>query len=177
MNFHFIWYLWNELCVFISPSLWQGDIQTHKEFHKYRMKWKFISDFFYHMLNQKKNVKKNWVSLPISLRKTRHRRDVTYEVIDELWRLGLSKCFLALCHKLIYEISIFHSINRETCDKYNYVIIVTNQYHTNKFSPHVISWMFMFCATPLPFCPCTGMVDIPKMQSENQITCYGQCML
>ena len=57
------------------------------------------------------------VLLPILLRKTRQRRGVTYDVIDELQRLSLSKCFPALCHKLIYEIVIFHSINRETCDK------------------------------------------------------------
>ena len=55
--------------------------------------------------------------LPILLRKTRQRRDVTYDVIDELRCLGLSKCFLVLCHKLIYEIAILHSINGETCDK------------------------------------------------------------
>ena len=57
------------------------------------------------------------VLLPILLRKTRQRRGVTYDVIDELRRLSLSKCFPVLCHKLIYEIAIFHSINRETCDK------------------------------------------------------------
>ena len=68
------------------------------------------------MLNPQKR-EKNRVSLPILLQKTRQRRDVTYDVIGELRRLGLSKCFLALCHKLIYEIAIFHSINRETCDK------------------------------------------------------------
>ena len=45
---------------------------------------------------------------------------VTYDVIDELRRLSLSKCFPALCHKLIYEIAIFHSINRETCAKTGY---------------------------------------------------------
>ena len=41
--------------------------------------------------------------------------------IDELRRLSLSKCFPVLSHKLIYEIAIFHSINRETCDKYMYM--------------------------------------------------------
>ena len=57
------------------------------------------------------------VLLPISLWKTRQRRGVAYDVIDKLRRLSLSKCFPALCHKLIYEIAILHSINRETCDK------------------------------------------------------------
>ena len=75
------------------------------------------------MLNPPKR-EKNRVSLPILLQKTRQRRDVTYDVIDELRRLGLSKCFLALCHKLIYEIAIFHSINRETCDKLIYEIAI-----------------------------------------------------
>ena len=63
------------------------------------------------------------VLLPILLRKTRQRRRVSYVVIDELRRLSLSKCFPALCHKLIYVIAIFHSINRETCDKQFYCII------------------------------------------------------
>ena len=57
------------------------------------------------------------VSLPILLRKRRQRRGVTCDVIDELARLSLSKICPALCHKLIYEIAIFHSINGETCDK------------------------------------------------------------
>ena len=42
----------------------------------------------------------------------------TYDVIDELRRLSLSKCFPPLCHKLIYhmilylwsEISLFHKL-------------------------------------------------------------------
>ena len=55
--------------------------------------------------------------LPILLRKTRQRTGVTYDVIDQQRRLNQSKYFPALCHKLIYEITIFHSINRETCDK------------------------------------------------------------
>ena len=57
------------------------------------------------------------VFLPILLRKRRQRRGVTCYVIDELGRLSLSKSCPALCHKLIYEIAIFHSINGETCDK------------------------------------------------------------
>ena len=70
------------------------------------------------MLNSQKHKKKQFyrVLLLILLRKTRQRRGVTYDVIDELQRLSLSKCFPALCHKLIYEIAIFHSIKRETCD-------------------------------------------------------------
>ena len=71
------------------------------------------------MLNSQKREKYQVFFLPILLRKTRQSRDVTYDVIDKLRRLGLSKCFLALCHKLIYEIAIFHSINGETCDKYH----------------------------------------------------------
>ena len=42
MNFHFIRCLWNELCVLYPRAF--------DEFHKYRMKWKFISDSFYHMI-------------------------------------------------------------------------------------------------------------------------------
>ena len=79
-----------------------------------------MSDSFYHMLNSQNTRKTQFyrVLLPILLRKTRQRRGVTHDVIDELRRLRLSKCFPPLCHKLIYEIAIFHSINRETCDKY-----------------------------------------------------------
>ena len=55
--------------------------------------------------------------LPILLRKTHQRWGIIYDIIDELRRLSPSKCFPALCHKLIYEIAIFHSINQETCDK------------------------------------------------------------
>ena len=45
--------IWNEfsfhtvfmkLVCFISPRQRLGDIKTHNSFHKYRMKWKFISD-------------------------------------------------------------------------------------------------------------------------------------
>ena len=68
-----------------------------------------------------KGISGRLVLLPILLRKTHQRRGITYDVIDELRHLSLSKCFPVLCHKLIYEIVIFHSINRETCDKYNYV--------------------------------------------------------
>ena len=46
---------------------------------------------------------------------------VTYDVIGELRHLSLSKSCPALCHKLVYEIAIFHSINGETCDKVLYV--------------------------------------------------------
>ena len=112
INFHFIRYLWNELCVlyikyatsFIN-TVWNENLfqilfipcLTHKNARKTQ---------FY------------WVLLPILLRKTRQRRGVTYDVIDELRRLSLSKCFPPLCHKLIYhmilhlwsEISLFHKL-------------------------------------------------------------------
>ena len=119
MNFHFIRYLWNELCVFISPSLWRGDIKHATSFIN-----TVSNENSFHILfitcKTTINVRKiqNYnVFLPISLRKTRQRRGVTYDVIDKLRRLSLSKSCPALCHKLIYEIAIFHSINRETCDK------------------------------------------------------------
>ena len=51
------------------------------------------------------------VLLPTLLRKTHQRRNVTYDVIDKMRRLSLSKC-----HQFIYERAIFHSINRETCN-------------------------------------------------------------
>ena len=49
------------------------------------------------------------VFLLILLQKTRQRLGVTYDVIDKLRHLSLSKCFPVLCHKLIYEITIFYS--------------------------------------------------------------------
>ena len=58
-----------------------------------------------------------WVFLPILLQKMRqHRRPMALS-ISELRRLCLSKSYPALCHKLIYDIAIFHSINGETCDE------------------------------------------------------------
>ena len=121
--------IWNEfsfhtvfmkrvVCFYIPEPLARG-YKTHNEFHKYRMKWKFISDSIYHMLNSQKR-KKNTVLPTFNNDFTAENAPtsgVTYDVIDELRRLGLSKCFPALCHKLIYKIAIFHSINRETCDK------------------------------------------------------------
>ena len=72
------------------------------------------------MLNSQKRKKPQFylVLLPILLRKTHQRRGVTYDVIDELRRLSLSKYFPPLCHKLIYhtilhlwsEISLFHKL-------------------------------------------------------------------
>ena len=56
MNFHSIRYLGNELCFYIPEPLARG-YKTHDEFHKYRMKLKFISDSFYHMLNSQKRKK------------------------------------------------------------------------------------------------------------------------
>ena len=54
------------------------------------------------------------------LQQKKRQHGFTYDVIDELRRLSLSKSCLALCHKLIYEIAIFHSINGETFDKRGY---------------------------------------------------------
>ena len=44
------------VCSYIPEPLARG-FKTHNEFHKYRMKWKFISDSFYHMLNSQKRKK------------------------------------------------------------------------------------------------------------------------
>ena len=107
-------------CVFYIPDPLARGYKIRNEFHKYHMKWKFMSDSFYHMLNSQNTRKTQFyrVLLPILLRKTRQHRGVTYDVIDELRRLSLSKCFPPLCHKLIYhmilhlwsEISLFHKL-------------------------------------------------------------------
>ena len=41
-------------------------------------------------------MQENIVLLPTFLRKTHQRRDITYDVLDELRRLSLSKCFPVL---------------------------------------------------------------------------------
>ena len=43
MKILFIQYLWNSLCVFHALARARG-YKTHNSFHKYHMKWKFISD-------------------------------------------------------------------------------------------------------------------------------------
>ena len=104
------------LC-FYTPSLWRGDIKytsfintLWNEFH-----FRF---FLSHVNLAKTQEKHSFIEFYYPwLWKTRQRRGITYEVIDELRRLSQSKCFRVLCHKLIYEIAIFHSMNRETCDK------------------------------------------------------------
>ena len=42
---------------------------------------------------------------------------VTYDVIEELGCLSISKYFSVLYHELIYDIAIFYSLKGETCDK------------------------------------------------------------
>ena len=62
--------------------------------------------------NENARYKSNELEYRFYRGKTCQRLGVTFDVIDELRLLSLSKCFPALCHKLIYEIAIFHSINR-----------------------------------------------------------------
>ena len=45
--------------------------------------------------------------------------------ITELRRSSFSKYSPVLCHKLIYEIGICHSINVETCDKTSFKVSQT----------------------------------------------------
>ena len=126
MNFHFIRYLWIELRVFISPSLWRGDIKHATSFINTVWNVNSFQILFITCLTHKnaRKIQIYRVFLPILLRKTRQRRCVTYDVIDELRRLSLSKSYAVLCHKLIYEIAIFHSINGELCDKLIYEIAI-----------------------------------------------------
>ena len=49
------------VCFYIPEPLARG-YKTHNEFHKYRMKWKFISDSFYHMFNSQKRKKNTILS-------------------------------------------------------------------------------------------------------------------
>ena len=46
-------------CVFYIPEPLARGYKTHYEFNKYRMKWKFISDSFYHMIILK-NINMSW---------------------------------------------------------------------------------------------------------------------
>ena len=81
----------------------------------YEMKIHFR--FFVITWLSRKNVRKIQIYrifLSILLQLTCQRRVITYDIIDELQHLSLSKRCQALCHKLVYEIVIFHSINGET---------------------------------------------------------------
>ena len=49
------------VCFYIPEPLARR-YKTHNEFHKYCMKWKFISDTFYHMLNSQKRKKNTFLS-------------------------------------------------------------------------------------------------------------------
>ena len=84
MNFHSIRYLWNELCVFISPSLWRGDIKHTTSFINTVWNEKSFHILFITCWTRKNARKTQFyrVLLPILLRKTRQRRGVTYDVID-----------------------------------------------------------------------------------------------
>ena len=65
------------VCVLYPEPLARG-YKTHNEFHKYRMKWKFISDSFYHMIIPK-NINISWkkyVFWENSAMKRRALRDV-----------------------------------------------------------------------------------------------------
>ena len=44
------------------------------------------------------------------------RRSVTYNVMENMRSISLSKFFPALCHTLIYEMVIFYSIKLESCN-------------------------------------------------------------
>ena len=124
--------------------------KIRNEFHKYRMKWKLISDSFYHMLNSQKR-KKNTVLLLILLRKTRQRRGVTYDVIDELRRLSLSNCFPPLCHKLIYhmilhlwsEISLFHKLIYDIAP--GSILILLLRSACTSMCRHMYDWNIVNC--------------------------------
>ena len=61
MNFHFTVFMKQVVC-FISPKPLARGYKTHNKFHKYHMKWKFISDSFYHMIIQKK-INISWKNL------------------------------------------------------------------------------------------------------------------
>ena len=52
-SFHTVFMKW--VVCFISLSLWRGDIKHHK----YHIKWKFISDSFYH-ITIRKNINISW---------------------------------------------------------------------------------------------------------------------
>ena len=131
-----IYRIWNEFSfhtvfmkrvrVFITPSLWRGYIKHATSFINTVWNENSFQILFITCLTRKKHNYR--VFLPILLRKTRQRRCVTYDVIDELRRISLSKSYSALCHKLIYEIAIFHSINGETCDNILYCLL-ENAFH------------------------------------------------
>ena len=99
-----------------TKKVWLPDRRTDR----CRTKWSLCAAM---LRRRHKNIRKIQiyrVFLPILLRKRCQCRGVTYDVINKLRCLSLSKSCPVLCHKLIYEIAMFHSINRETCDKIFY---------------------------------------------------------
>ena len=140
--------------VFISPSLWRGDIKRTSFINTIWNENSF--QILYITCLTRKKVRKLSFHTDFTAKRTRQCRDVTYDVIDkpqllglqsELLAylptvicvvntrgvpicLGLSKCFPALCHKLIHEIAIFHSVNGEISDKLCFnIMIIRSQYN------------------------------------------------
>ena len=80
------------LCFYIPEPLAKG-YKTHNECHKYRMKWKFITDSFYHMFNPQKREKNRGVFFTDFTAKSAttsgrylwcHRRTATFQPIKML---------------------------------------------------------------------------------------------
>ena len=169
MDFHFIRYLWNEMCVFISPSLWRGDMKHTTSFINTVWNENSFQILFITCLTSK-NVRKLQIYrflLPILLRKTRQSRRVIYDVIDKLRRLGLSKSCSVLCHKLIYDIAIFHSINGESCDKifvwfqslYN---TMTSEYGIPEWACYIIFAIITIITYNTVVCPVPNNFPVPN---------------
>ena len=158
------------VCFYIPEPLARG--YKTNEFHKCCMKWKFISDSFLSHVKLAESQEKycfiEFNLLPFLLRKMHQRRGVTYDVIDELRRFSLSKCLPALCHKLIYEIAIFHSINWETCDKlvsygfYDKTLIIKINQISNK------GWWNFFSAKFIRNCFVDSTLD--KVSPHKKVT-------
>ena len=102
--------------MFYIPEPLARGYKTHNEFHKYRMKWKFISDSFYHMIIPK-NINISWKSMyfekiprenrPEASCFTRRHNAPSYDVTGKGARNCSKKCYVT-CHigkfmKWLYE--------------------------------------------------------------------------
>ena len=88
-------------CVFYIPEPLAREYKTHNEFHKYRMKWKFISDSFYHMIILKKYMYQYFMkkvcpreNRPEASCSTRRHNAPSYDVTSKGARNCSKKCYV-----------------------------------------------------------------------------------
>ena len=154
MNFHFIRYLWNKLCVLYPEPLAMGyTSKTRNEFHRYLIKWKFISDSFYYM-----------IILKISIF---HEKTVYFE------KIPCKNCLERSCLTWLHNDSTYDVANKEAgnwCKKcYEMGVLLENLW--NGFMKGQITWklilyrlqkLHMKARVGLDFDPIYSIIFIPS---------------